>query len=95
MLEFNYKIVVVLEFLDGTEEFVIWEPKMYGDMIKHNVNFTKMFYESPEIVSTPPLFVNLFLYNDPKVVEVDSTVGDKLSRREILMGENLFFITSY
>ena len=32
-MEKNYKVVATIEFPDGKEEFVLWEPELYGQMV--------------------------------------------------------------
>jgi len=82
----NYKIVVNLIFPDGTEEYVIWEPMLYGDMLSNKVNLYSLFYESPELVKNPPLEVNIFLYSNPSVT--NTSLG------QMLIGKKICYITS-
>jgi hypothetical protein len=93
--QFDYKVVVILEFLDGTEEYVVWEPLLYADMVKNNVDFIKLFYMSPEVIRTPPLNVDLFLYLNPSVKEIVHSVNEEQVKRQILVGHKLFHIRSY
>jgi hypothetical protein len=58
----DYKIVVELVFPNGDEEYVIWEPVFFGDMLDRGVDLNTLFYFSPDLVKTEPLEVNIFLY---------------------------------
>jgi hypothetical protein len=63
----DYKIVVVLLFPNGDEEYVIWEPVFFGDMLDRGVDLNTLFYSSPELVKSEPLEVNIFLYSNPSL----------------------------
>jgi hypothetical protein len=79
----NYKIVVSLLFPNGNEEYVIWEPMLYGDMIDRRVDFYSLFYQSPELVKNPPLEVSIFLYSNPSVT--NTSLGQMLVGKKICL----------
>jgi hypothetical protein len=58
----DYKIVVELVFPNGDEEYVIWEPVFFGDMLDRGVDLNTLFYSSPDLVKTEPVEVYIFLY---------------------------------
>ncbi len=90
----DYKIVVNIVFPDGDEEFVIWEPLMYGDMIDRGVDFHKLFYHTPDAIRTPPLEVHLFLYHNPIVTNISQNTGDNKVIRQLLVGRKICYIKS-
>jgi hypothetical protein len=79
----NYKIVISLLFPDGNEEYVIWEPVLYGEMLDKGVDLYSLFYSS-ELVKNPPLEVNIFLYSNPSVSP--TPLG------QLLLGKRICFI---
>jgi len=82
----SYKIVVSVLFPNGDEEYTIWEPLMFGDMIDKGVDLYSLFYHSPELVKTTPLEVNIFLYADPKITST--------SMGQLLVGKKVCLIRS-
>jgi hypothetical protein len=91
---FDYKIVVCMVFPDGSEEYAIWEPLMYADMLDNKVDLYKLFYQSPEVIKTPPLEVNIWLYGNPDVKEIVQNTGVKTTITTLLVGKRICFITS-
>jgi hypothetical protein len=81
-------------FLDGSEEYAIWEPLMYADMLNRKVDFHKLFYQTPELIKTPPLEVNIWLYGNPDVKEITQNTGGKSTITTLLVGKRICFITS-
>lgn len=82
-MKVDYKIVVSILFPNGDEEYVIWEPMMYGDMIDNGVDFYNLFYLSPDIIKTKPLEVNIFLYSNPNILT--TSLGQALSGKRICL----------
>lgn len=82
----EYKIVVSLLFPDGNEEHVIWEPIMYGDLLDRGTDLYSLFYESPELLGSPPLEVNIFLYLNPTIT--NTSLG------QLLLGKRICLIRS-
>lgn len=86
----NYKIVVTFLFPDGTEEYLLWEPLMYGDMIDKGVDFHTLFFDtSKNGLNTSPLEVHLDLYLDPTIQEITQNWGDKQVIRQLLIGRRI------
>ena len=81
-------------FPDGSEEFAIWEPLMYADMLDKKVDLYKLFYHTPEVIRTPPLEVNVWLYGNPMVKEITQNTGVKSTIIQLLVGKRICFITS-
>lgn len=79
----DYKIVVVLLFPNGDEEYVIWEPVFFGDMLDRGVDLNTLFYSSPDLVKTEPLEVNIFLYANPSLT--DTKYGQLLVGKKICL----------
>ena len=90
----NYKLVLVIEFLDGNEEYIIWEPLFYAQMVEKGVDFNKLFF-SPEFIPTPPLNVHLYLYNNPQVKNIGHRIGDNEVSRQILIGTKICYIKTF
>lgn len=82
----EYKIVISLLFPNGNEEHVIWEPVMYGDLLDRGTDLYSLFYESPELLGSPPLEVNIFLYLNPAVTATNYG--------HLLVGKKICFIRS-
>lgn len=91
----TYKIVVNIVFPDGNEEYVIWEPLMFGDMIDRNIDFNELFYNTPDAIRTPPLEVHLFLYHNPIVTNISQNTGDMGVIRQLLLGKRICHIKSF
>ena len=90
----DYKIVVDILFPNGNEEYVIWEPLMFGEMIEKGVNFNELFYNSPDAIRTPPLEVNIWLYHNPTLTTITQNIGLKMVIRQLLTGRKIFLIRS-
>lgn len=90
----EYKIVVNLLFPDGNEEFVIWEPLMYADMIDRRIDFHKLFYNTPDAIKTPPLEVHIFLYHNPTITNISQNTGSNSVIRQLLVGRRICHIKS-
>lgn len=91
----NYKIVVNIVFPDGNEEYVVWEPLMYGEMIDRKIDFNKLFFNSPDAITTPPLEVHLFLYHNPTVTNISQNTGSNKVIRQLLLGKRICHIRSF
>lgn len=90
----EYKIVVNILFPDGNEEYVIWEPLMYGEMIDRKIDLYELFYNSPDAITTPPLEVHIFLYHNPIVTNISQNTGDNKVIRQLLVGRRICHIKS-
>jgi hypothetical protein len=89
----NCKIVCTIEFPDGYDEYVIWEPLFYGEMIKNKVDVSALFYDiSKNGFRTPPLNVWVDLYIEPRVEEISQKWGDNEVLRQVLLGKKCFTI---
>lgn len=86
----NYKVVVFMEYSDGTVEHVLWEPEMYGEMCYRNADFYNLFYETTATLSQSSLVdVYMELWNNPSIQKVTSQIGDKSVIREICIGTKI------
>lgn len=91
----NYKIVVNIVFPDGNEEYVIWEPLLYAEMIDRKIDFNKLFFHSPDAIRTPPLEVHIFLYLNPTVTDISQNTGSNKVIRQLLLGKRICHIRSF
>lgn len=94
MILTDYKIVLDIVFPNGEEEYVIWEPLFYAELLDRKVNLYDLFYTSPDAIKTPPLDVNVFLYHNPTIQVITSTRGSKTTTNQILVGKKICYITS-
>lgn len=94
MISTDYKIVLNIVFLNGEEEYVIWEPLFYAEILDKKVNLYDLFYTSPDAIRTPPLDVNVFLYHNPTIQVITSTIGSKITTHQLLLGRKICYITS-
>jgi hypothetical protein len=94
MISNDYKIVIDIVFPNGDEEYVIWEPFFYAELLERKVNLYELFYNSPDAIKTPPLDVNIFLYHNPIVQTISSTIGSKIDIKQLLVGKKICYITS-
>ena len=81
-------------FPNGDEEYVIWEPLLYADMLDNKVDFNKLFYQSPDLIKTPPLEVYVWLYNNPVIQQIRQTIESNDVTRQLLVGRRICFIAS-
>lgn len=89
----NCKIVCTIEFPDGNDEYVVWEPLFYGEMLKNKVDISALFYDIEKNgFRTPPLNVWIDLYIDPRVEEISQIWGDNKVLRQVLIGTKCFTI---
>jgi hypothetical protein len=91
----DYKIVVNIVFPDGDEEYVIWEPLMYGEMIDRGIDFNELFYNSPDAITTPPLEVHILLYHNPTLTTISQNTGSNKVIRQLLLGRKICLIKSF
>jgi len=89
----EYKIVCKIEFPDGNEEYVIWEPVFYGEMVSNNVDIASLFYDTTKNgFTTPPLNVWIDLYVSPTIQQIVQGQGDKQGIKQFLVGRKCFGI---
>ncbi len=81
----NYKVVITLEFPDGSVEYVIWEPELYGKLCYMNADFEEVFYNKNNF-KVQPIDVLFELWENPSVSSVSSQIGDKLGLKQICVG---------
>ena len=92
----TYKAVLTLEFQDGHEEFVIWEPELLGSLLYNDVDIFGMFYDPKTKYFTKQLlFVKIELYESPQVKDVQVRIGDNEVTRQILIGTKILPIRTY
>ena len=89
----EYKIVCKIEFPDGSEEYVIWEPVFYGEMISNKVDIASLFYDIDKNgFTTHPLNVWIDLYVSPTIQQIVQGQGDKHEIKSFLVGKKCFSI---
>jgi hypothetical protein len=93
--EFIYKIVVAIEFLKGDMEYVLWEPLMYGQMLDNKVDLHKLFFDTPDFITTPPLEVNIYLYHNPQVKEISQGINGESVVRQLLVGKRICLLQTF
>ena len=87
----EYKIVCKIEFPDGSEEYVIWEPLFYGEMISNKVDIAALFYDTTKNGFTDvPLNVWIDLYVSPVIQQILQGQGDKQAIKPFLVGKKCF-----
>ena len=92
----TYKVVATIEFPDGREEFVLWEPKLYGEMIYGGVDMVKLFYNTlGNDSNTAPVSVLIELYENPIVKKIMSKIGDEEIYLDLLIGTKVFPIRQF
>jgi hypothetical protein len=85
----QYKIVITLEF-PHHEEFVVWEPELYGKLCYNRIDVEQLLYDKEKNGYTEELLsATIELYDDPKVTEIDTKLGDDTIRRQILIGTKI------
>jgi hypothetical protein len=92
----NYKIVITIELPNGDEHFVIWEPELYGDLLKKGVDietFLVEFVKNDFKVS--PVSYLIELWNNPTIKPIVSKMGSNEVIRELCVGERIFPIVRY
>lgn len=86
----NYKVVISLEFPDGSIEYVIWEPELYGKLAYMNADFESMFYDTTKNnFQVAPVDVLIELYDNPQLTTISSQIGDKVGLKQLLVGERV------
>lgn len=92
----TYKVVATIEFPDGREEFVLWEPELYGEMIYRGVDMVELFYNTLGGDSnTSPVSVLIELYENPVVKKIMSKIGDEEIYLDLLIGTKIFPIRQF
>jgi hypothetical protein len=86
----NYKIVVTLEF-PHHEEYVVWEPELYGQMKYTGVDVEKILYN----VEPKPIFAIIELYDNPIIQEIDVKIGEDIVRKQLLIGTKILPLVTY
>ena len=88
MKEHNYKVVISLEFPDGSIEYVIWELELYGRLCYINADFEEMFYNKNNF-KIQPVDVLIEIWDNPFVSTIESRVGDKVGLVQICTGNKV------
>ena len=92
----DYKIVATIEFSDGREEYVIWEPEFYGEMIYRGIDMYELFYNtSKNDFNVSPVNVLIELYENPVVKKIVSKIGDEEVYLDLLIGTKVFPIRRF
>lgn len=91
-----YKVVATIEFPDGREEFVLWEPELYGEMVYRGVDIEGLFYNTLGSNSnTAPVSVLIELYENPVVEKIRSKMGEDEVMLDLLIGTKIFPIRRF
>jgi hypothetical protein len=91
-----YKVVATIEFPDGKEEFVIWEPELYGQMLYRGIDVREMFYDtSKNGFKVAPVNVLIELYENPQVKQIMSKMEDMEVYLDLLIGTKVFPIRQF
>jgi len=88
MKENNYKVVISLEFPDGTIEYVIWEMELYGKLCYLNADFQSMFQDQSKF-KTPPVDVLFEIWNNPSVSTIEHKIGNEITLKQICTGSRV------
>jgi hypothetical protein len=90
------KIVFTIEFPDGHEEYVLWEPEFYGEMIYKGMDITELFYNTHKNgFIDPPVSVLIELWENPSVKKITSKMGDNEVILDVIVGKKIFPIRSF
>jgi hypothetical protein len=90
----NYKVVCAIEFPNGDEEYVIWDLRFYGEMVKNNVDIYSLFYDtSRNGFADAPVGVSISIYDNPQVKQIGLKMGDNEVSKDILIGEKILPIS--
>ena len=91
-----YKVVISMEFPDGSMEYVIWEPEFFGKMRYAGMDISKLFYDtSSNGFLDAPVDVLVELWKNPQVKKITSKTGDKEVLIEICVGEKIIPLARY
>lgn len=86
----NYKVVITLEFPDGSLEYVIWEPELYGKLCYMNSDFESIFYDtSKNNFKVPPVDVLIELWDNPQLTTISSQIGNELGLKQMCVGQRI------
>ena len=92
----DYKIVATIEFSDGREEYVIWEPEFYGEMIYRGIDMYELFYNtSKNDFNVSPVNVLIELYETPIVKKIGYRIEGNEKIVELLVGKKIFPIRQF
>ena len=92
----NYKVVATIEFPDGREEFVLWEPELYGQMVYRGVDMYELFYNtSKNGFEVAPVNVLIELYENPIVRKIGSRIKGNEEIIDLLVGNKVFPIRQF
>jgi len=92
----NYKVVAKIEFPNGREEFVLWEPELYGQMVYRGVDMYELFYNtSKNGFEVAPVNVLIELYENPVVRKIGSKIEGNEEIVDLLVGNRIFPIRQF
>ena len=92
----NYKVVATIEFPDGREEFVLWEPELYGQMVYRSVDIVELFYNTDKNgFEVAPVNVLIELYENPVVRKIGSKIEGNEEIVDLLVGNRIFPIRQF
>ena len=86
----NYKVVISLEFPDGSMEYVIWEPELYGKLAYMQTDFESIFYDTTKNnFKVAPVDVLIELWENPQVTTISSQIGDIVGLKQMCVGNKV------
>lgn len=92
----EYKIVITIELPSGEEFFVIWEPELYGNLLRQGVNVGEMLQNMCiNDFKVVPVNYLLELWVNPHIKNIVSKIGSNEFTRQVCVGSRLFPIISY
>lgn len=92
----TYKVVASIEFPNGQEEYVIWEPEFYGTMLYKQIDIVGLFYNTSENgFLDAPVSVLLELWENPQIKKIVSKIGDNEVSQDLLIGKRVFPIRRF
>lgn len=92
----KYKIVITIEFPNGDERFVIWEPELYGEMVYRGVDVGQVLENmSKNDFKTPPLSYLLELWENPRLENIVSKIGSNELLQQLCIGKRVFPIARF
>lgn len=91
----DYKVVIRIEF-PHHEEYVIWEPELYGNLAYQEIDLETLFYDTEKNgFQEKPIIVDMDLYESPQVKEIDMLMAGVPVKRQMIIGTKVFPIRSF
>lgn len=92
----EYKIVITIEFPNGDERFVIWEPELYGNMVYNKIDVGQVLENMcKNDFEVAPLSYLLELWENPHLKNIVSKIGSNELVQQICVGKKIFPIVRF